>query len=163
MAFNYLVVYILLSVALFIFIVCVRPRTIFGKFKLITDYKYLTSNSFFLAVLFILIFFSFASVPPLSGFFIKFFLFKFMFLVVLLKNSYFFIIFFLTIISTFYYIRVVRFVFFNSKPRIAFFLTSLPFFINFFIVFLGFFVMFFIIFYEFFLISVGICANSIFL
>ncbi|RZL33141.1 MAG: NADH-quinone oxidoreductase subunit N, partial [Pedobacter sp.] len=67
-----------------------------------------------LAVFISIIFFSLAGIPPLAGFFIKFFLFQSVFSVEFLLNPSFFIILVTSVVSAFYYIRVVRFTFFDG-------------------------------------------------
>lgn len=159
----YLVVYIILSALLFSFIIGVGNLRGFETGRSLFDYKVLFSHNFFLSLLFALIFFSFAGIPPLSGFFIKFFLFKVMFLGDLLVNPAFFIIFLVSTISAFYYIRVVRFIYFSGNTRFPDFLVVISPFLIFFIVFSIFtFVILFFIFSELVFIKFTFFVNFLF-
>lgn len=112
---NYLVVYLLSTLSLFLVILAFRELSSFRKIKFIGEYSLYLTYSSLAAILFSLIFFSMAGVPPLAGFFIKFFLFKIVFLADFLLSPVVFIILLTSVVSTLYYIRVVRFVFFDSK------------------------------------------------
>lgn len=114
-AINYLVVYLLSTLSLFLVILAFRELSGYRKIKFIGEYSLYLTYSSLAAILFSLIFFSMAGVPPLAGFFIKFFLFKIVFLADFLLSPVVFIILLTSVVSTLYYIRVVRFVFFDSK------------------------------------------------
>lgn len=111
---NYLIPYIISSIAIFTLILLFRKGSTFRKIKFIGDYKYYFNYSIVLACTVTLIFFSLAGVPPLAGFFTKFFLFRTIFLLDFLTNCVIFIIIVVSVITAFYYIRVVRFVFFYN-------------------------------------------------
>jgi len=112
---NFLVVYLLSTLLLFLVILAFREVSGFRKIKFIGEYRLYLTYSSLAAILFSLVFFSMAGVPPLAGFFIKFFLFKMVFLSDFLLNPAVFIILVTSVVSTLYYIRAVRFVFFDSK------------------------------------------------
>lgn len=156
----YLTVYIVITALLFSFLVGIGNLRGFETGKSLFDYKALFSYSFFLSILFSLIFFSFAGIPPLSGFFIKFFLFKTMFLADFLMNPAFFIIFFVSTVSAFYYIRVVRFIYFSGNSRFPdFFVVTSPFLIFFIIFFIVTAVILFFIFSELLFIKFTLFTN----
>jgi NADH-quinone oxidoreductase subunit N len=94
------------------------------------EFKYFFSYSTAFALLFVIIFFSFAGIPPLAGFFIKFLLFKYIFISDFLVTSTFFIILILSAVSAFYYIRCISYTVFVSN-RIPFLFIRLPFFTSF--------------------------------
>jgi NADH:ubiquinone oxidoreductase subunit 2 (chain N) len=161
--FYYLVVYIILSALLFSFIIGVGNLRGFETGKSLFDYKTLFSYNFFFSIFFALIFFSFAGIPPLSGFFIKFFLFKVMFLGDFLLNPAFFVIFFVSTISAFYYIRVVRFIYFSGNKRFPDFFVVLSPFLVFTIIFsITTFVILFFLFSELFFIKFTFFINFLF-
>lgn len=118
---NFLVVYLLSTLSFFAVILMFRESGNLRKLKYIGDYKSYLSYSSLLAILFSLVFFSMAGVPPLAGFFIKFFLFKAIFTVDFLLNPIFFVILVTSVISTLYYIRIVRFIFFDKLVEPTFF------------------------------------------
>nr|YP_010620019.1 NADH dehydrogenase subunit 2 [Symphyocladiella dendroidea]WAX04032.1 NADH dehydrogenase subunit 2 [Symphyocladiella dendroidea] len=106
--FIYLFIYLLMSSAFFAFF------SIFTKFKFPISFtpRFLNSLIFLnftnqpLAILFTIILFSFAGIPPLAGFFAKFFIFY-----SAISSSLFFLIFSLLLlncISCFYYISLIK-------------------------------------------------------
>jgi len=112
---NYLIVYLLSTLSFFLVILLFREVNGLCKIKFIGEYGIYLTYSSLAAILFSIIFFSMAGVPPLAGFFIKFFLFKGVFAADFLLNPAVFIILVASVVSTLYYIRVVRFIFFDSK------------------------------------------------
>lgn len=114
--FNYLFIYAL--TLFFLFVLLTGSNLI--KFNVRTVFVYL--EEFFLfgktfkieSFFFALVFFSFIGIPPLAGFFGKFFFFLSMFN----EGSYFFVLFFLffcTVLSTVYYIKCVHFLYFKTE------------------------------------------------
>lgn len=105
------------TLCFFICILILRDRSsnfIIIKFD---NLKHLLASNRFLAYLFAINLFAMAGLPPLLGFFSKFYIFS-----ILIENNSIYTIFFLLImscISTFYYIRIVQAIFFytNSTPK----------------------------------------------
>nr|YP_010619996.1 NADH dehydrogenase subunit 2 [Tayloriella tenebrosa]WAX04009.1 NADH dehydrogenase subunit 2 [Tayloriella tenebrosa] len=106
--FTYLLIYLLMSSAFFGFF------AIFSNFKFPNNFtpRFFNSLMFLnftnqpLAILFTIILFSFAGIPPLSGFFAKFFV-----LYSAVSSSFFFLVFSLLLfncISCFYYINLIK-------------------------------------------------------
>ena len=158
---NYLLIYLISTFS--IFLVLLLFRTVFGlkKLKYLLDFKYFATYSSVFAIFFGLVFFSLAGVPPLAGFFIKFFLFKTIFVSDFMLNPAVFIILITSVISAFYYIRVIRFVFFDTKRAPSLFLplnkaTSLVF------VLVVLFMLFFIFFQQLFLVSINVVLGTMF-
>lgn len=111
---NYLVIYLLSTVAIFVTILAFRKVAGLKKIKYLPEYSVYSAYNSAFSVLLGLLFFSLAGVPPLAGFFIKFFLFKMIFALDFLLNPVIFVILITSVASAFYYIRVVRFVFFDG-------------------------------------------------
>lgn len=159
--FNYLIIYIVSTIS--IFIVLLLFRTVFGgkKIKQLAEYRHLASYSTLLSTFIALLFFSLAGVPPLAGFFIKFFLFKTVFALDFMQNVAVFVILVTSVISAFYYIRVVRFIFFETK-RTPILFISLEKAAIFVFVTLSFFLLLFVFFQQFFLLIVNFLLMSLF-
>jgi NADH-quinone oxidoreductase subunit N len=120
----YLFIYLILSINFFAILFALR----FTSKISIVDLKDLARiNSPYLFFLFSLNLFSLAGVPPLAGFFSKFYVYYALF-----SEQYYFLTFclaLLTIVSTFYYIRIVAIIFFymkqDNKIRLNFTNTSI--------------------------------------
>ena len=106
--FHYLAVYIGSS-----FIIWFILLTIGRNFNHITHFSQLKNIDPILARIFAFLIFSISGIPPLGGFFIKLDI-----LSVLLSISHFFInylLFFGTVVSFFYYLRVIKIIFFDNS------------------------------------------------
>ena len=98
----YFFIYILLSLNIFSIILVFRSNPNFFKVRNIIEFSSMLKSNFFLAIVFALNLLSFAGVPPLSGFFGKFFIYK-----LLIDNHNFFIVLclvLLSVLSSVYYI-----------------------------------------------------------
>lgn len=115
--FNYLITYFVATFMIFTILMYFRNYVSFAKLKYLVEYRLYASQGFLVGTIISLIFFSLAGVPPLAGFFIKFFLFKTLFSSEFLSNAAFFIILIMSVVSAFYYIRVIRFIFFTTKRK----------------------------------------------
>ena len=117
----------------------------FKEFFYLYELSYVFKSNMVLSLFFVILFFSFAGVPPLIGFFSKFYLFLF-----LVNNYNFFLVFFVFIcgvISSFYYVRVIRILMFNNlKIFNKVYVIELSFLI-FFLLFLN---IYFFLFFDFF-------------
>lgn len=119
-------VYFVSTITIFLIILLFRRIVSYSKVKFLVEYRLFASYSFSISIFFAIVFFSLAGIPPLAGFFVKFFLFQTMFAADFLINSSFFIILVLSVVSAFYYIRVVRFIFFDTTRRPFFFYALNP-------------------------------------
>jgi len=108
----YFVFCYLFSISLIFFILINIRKHNLKEFHSLFDFSNLNSLNSLILLFICFIFLSFAGIPPLIGFFGKFFVFFSLF------NSYnyliLFIIFILSIMSSFYYLRVIRFVYFTK-------------------------------------------------
>lgn len=104
---DYLIIYSISSIILW-FIVMLSRKNI----KFLTNLKIILANNFFLNLVFAINIFSMAGIPPLAGFFIKFDV-----LYYVLYSSNFYLTFFIlliTVINFFYYLRLIKIVYFES-------------------------------------------------
>jgi len=108
----YFITYSLSSITIFLILLSFRREKTFYKIRYITDLSVMLRSNPLLAIIFSLSMLSAAGIPPLAGFFGKFYVFA-----VLVDNDAFFFagfIILLSVASSIYYIRLIRFVFFNN-------------------------------------------------
>lgn len=122
--FFYIFVYVFLSLG--IFLVIMSLKNVFNFERLYTLYflRFLSKSNLGLGLILSIFFFSLAGIPPLAGFYSKLFLFR-----ILLESNLYFIVFLgicCSVISSFYYIRVIRLVFFDKIFRLNHFLIKVP-------------------------------------
>ena len=84
-------------------------------YERIEDLSGLSKNHPMLALSFLIIFFSLAGIPPLAGFFAKFYI----FMAVIQSNMYTLAIIGLvtTVISAFYYLRIIKIIYFDRPKK----------------------------------------------
>lgn len=109
--------YILLLLGVFFFLICFR-RINNIKINLLWDLALVGNSHMLLGLVFSILILSLAGIPPLSGFFGKFFI----FLSLILNKFYFLflLLFIFSIASSFYYFRIVRFMFFSTNMEYIF-------------------------------------------
>ena len=108
----YLTIYLVMNLAAFSCIFLMKRENIF--YENINDLSGLSKNHPMLAFSFLIIFFSLAGIPPLAGFFAKFYI----FMSVIEAKMYTLAIIGLltTVISAFYYLRIIKIIYFD-KPK----------------------------------------------
>lgn len=112
----YIIIYIIMTINLWtsylsLYIDC-KPV------KYLTDLSNLFSTNKFLAIIIAINMFSLAGIPPLAGFFSKLFIF-----ITAIQNNEFSLIFFaviISIISSFYYLKLIKIIFFEQKYQIRY-------------------------------------------
>ena len=111
----YLTIYLVMNLGAFGCIFTMRRENIF--YEDINDLSGISKNHPMLALSFLIIFFSLAGIPPLAGFFAKFYI----FMAVIEAKMYTLAIIGLitTVISAFYYLRIIKIVYFD-KPKAPF-------------------------------------------
>ena len=111
-AIFYLLVYNIIAISLWSFVLTIRNRSTGNTFTDIRDLFYLYNSDKFLGIYFCIILFSAMGVPPLLGFFSK----LYFFINILNWKMYIFTIYILLLnsISSFYYLRLIQYMF--SKP-----------------------------------------------
>jgi len=114
-AIIYLSIYLIMTLGAFGCILMMKRNNIY--YENINDLSGLSKNHPTLAFAFLIILFSLAGIPPLAGFFAKFYI----FMSVIENNMYMLAILGLltTVISAFYYLRVIKIIYFD-KPKQAF-------------------------------------------
>jgi len=125
--FFYLICYSITLMSFFFLLLQIRLR-FFKEFFYLYELSYILKSNIIICIFFVVLFFSFAGVPPLIGFFSKFYLFLF-----LINNYNYFIVFIVLlsgVISSFYYVRVIRILLFNNLKIInKFYIVDLSYFI----------------------------------
>jgi len=108
----YLVIYLVMNLGAFGCIFMMKRENIY--YENINDLSGLSKNNPLLGLSFLIIFFSLAGIPPLAGFFAKFYV----FMAVIESGLYTLAIIGLlaTVISAFYYLRVIKIIYFD-KPK----------------------------------------------
>jgi len=145
--------YIFSVVLLFFLILNIRKSNL-KEFHELFELSLLNNNNPILLLFICFVFLSFAGIPPLIGFFGKFFI----FFSLLNSFNYFilFVLFVLSVISSFYYLRVIRFIYFTKINEYGFYhyfnLNYIFFFIFYFNILFLFFFDYFGEFFYFFLI-----------
>ena len=108
----YLTIYLVMNLGAFGCIFMMKRENIF--YENINDLSGLSKNHPMLALSFLIILFSLAGIPPLAGFFAKFYI----FMAVIEVKMYMLAIIGLvtTVVSAFYYLRIIKIIYFD-KPR----------------------------------------------
>ena len=109
----YLTIYVIMNLGAFSCLYFMRVNSSYTE--TIDDLSGLSRNNPFLAFAFLIIFFSLAGIPPLGGFFAKFYV----FIAVIESELYFLAIVGLitTVISAFYYLKIIKLIYFDDNKR----------------------------------------------
>lgn len=119
--FLYFIIYIFMNLGIFSIILSLRNTKPFSQVRYISDLSLLARSNPILAFSFILFLFSIAGIPPLAGFFSKFYI----FLSALSSSLYILAILsiLLSVISCFYYIRLIKLMYFEKITEWPLYLT----------------------------------------
>jgi proton-translocating NADH-quinone oxidoreductase chain N len=114
--FFYVIIYIIMTVATFSILLSIRKQGSLSKLKYLNDLSGLFISNPQLALSFSIIMFSMCGVPPLAGFFSK----MFIFISAINMEMYFLAIIgvMTSVVASFYYIRIIKLMFFDSVTRI---------------------------------------------
>ena len=109
----YLIIYLIMNLAFFCCLFMLKRKDKF--YENIEDLSGLSKKHPILALSFLIILFSLAGIPPLAGFFAKFYI----FMAVIQKEMYFLAIVGLlaTVIAAFYYLRVIKIIYFDPEQE----------------------------------------------
>jgi len=110
---SYITIYIFMNLGLFSCMFMLRRED--NYFENIDDLSGLSKNHPLLAFSFLIILFSLAGIPPLAGFFAKFYIFT----AVIEQSMYFLAVVGLlsTVIAAFYYLRLIKIIYFDSSKE----------------------------------------------
>tara|TARA_B100000700_G_C14998877_1_gene835318 strand:- start:229 stop:1641 length:1413 start_codon:yes stop_codon:yes gene_type:complete len=108
----YISIYLIMTLAFFSCLFMLRKKNIF--YENISDLSGLSTNHPILSITLLIVLFSLAGIPPLAGFFAKFYV----FMAVIEQSMYFLAIVGLlsTVIAAFYYLRLIKIIYFD-KPK----------------------------------------------
>jgi len=114
--FFYVIIYIIMTVATFTILLSIIKQGNLSKLKYINDLSGLFISNPQLAFSFSIIMFSMCGIPPLAGFFSK----MFVFISAINMEMYFLAIIgvMTSVAASFYYIRIIKLMFFDSNTRI---------------------------------------------
>ena len=109
---TYISIYLVMTLAFFSCLFMLRKKNIF--YEKIEDLSGLSTNHPILSISLLIVLFSLAGIPPLAGFFAKFYI----FMAVIEQSMYFLAIVGLlsTVVAAFYYLRLIKIIYFD-KPR----------------------------------------------
>ena len=109
----YISIYVVMNLALFSCLLMLKRNNQY--YEEIEDLSGLSKNHPLLSLSLLVILFSLAGIPPLAGFFAKFYIFK----AVLEQNMYFLAIVGLlsTVVAAFYYLRIVKIIYFDREKE----------------------------------------------
>ena len=109
----YISIYLVMNLGLFSCLFMLKRNDKY--YENIEDLSGLSKNHPLLSLSFLIILFSLAGIPPLAGFFAKFYIFK----IVIEQSMYFLAIVGLlaTVISTFYYLRIIKIIYFDKEKE----------------------------------------------
>lgn len=122
----YLFIYIIMNLGLFIILLSTYEVYTNRSLTYLTDLHYLAKNNAVYSVTLVIVLFSMAGIPPLGGFFAKYFV----FLEIFQQNYYTLVIFGMvtSLISTFYYLKLIKFLWFNRlRPNLKFIIETFSF------------------------------------
>ena len=109
---TYISIYLVMTLAFFSCLFMLRKKEVF--YEKIDDLSGLSTNHPVLSISLLVVLFSLAGIPPLAGFFAKFYI----FMAVIEQSMYFLAIVGLlsTVIAAFYYLRLIKIIYFD-KPK----------------------------------------------
>jgi len=109
----YLIIYLIMNLAFFSCLLMLKRKDKY--YENIEDLSGLSKKHPILALSFLIILFSLAGIPPLAGFFAKFYV----FMAVIQKEMYFLAIVGLlaTVIAAFYYLRIIKIIYFDPEQE----------------------------------------------
>ena len=109
----YISIYLIMNIAFFSCLFMLRKNNKY--FEKIEDLSGISKNHPILSICFLITLFSLAGIPPLAGFFAKFYI----FLAVIEKQMYFLAIIGLisTVIAAFYYLRIIKIMYFDDEKQ----------------------------------------------
>jgi len=112
-ALSYLTIYLVMNLGMFGFIFTMKRENVY--YENISDLSGLSKNNPLLALGFLIVLFSLSGIPPLAGFFAKFYIFM---SVIQSEMYYLAIIGLLTsVISAFYYLRIIKIIYFDKSNK----------------------------------------------
>ena len=109
---TYISIYLIMTLAFFSCLFMLRKKNVF--YEKIEDLSGLSTNHPVLSIALLIVLFSLAGIPPLAGFFAKFYI----FMAVIEQSMYFLAIVGLlsTVVAAFYYLRLIKIIYFD-KPK----------------------------------------------
>ena len=109
----YIIIYLIMNLGLFCCLLMMKRNNEY--YEDISDLSGLSKNHPLLSLSFLIILFSLAGIPPLAGFFAKFYIFK----SVIEQSMYFLAIVGLlsTVVAAFYYLRIIKIIYFDPEKE----------------------------------------------
>ncbi len=110
---TYISIYLVMTLAFFSCLFMLRKKNVF--YEKIDDLSGLSTNHPILSIALLVVLFSLAGIPPLAGFFAKFYI----FMAVIEQSMYFLAIVGLlsTVVAAFYYLRLIKIIYFDKAKQ----------------------------------------------
>jgi NADH-quinone oxidoreductase subunit N len=114
---SYIIIYSFLNVSLFLILIMFKDKINNVPFVELVDFSKIMKINPIISLILIMTLLSIGGIPPLAGFFIKWYVFNWL----ICSNNYFLAFFFIVVgvINAVYYIRLVRLIYLNSEKQLS--------------------------------------------
>lgn len=111
----YLLIYVIMNLGVFLVFLNTYEKNTGRNIAYLTDFSYFARNNWFYSIALVVILFSMAGIPPLAGFFGKYYL----LLSAFESNMYSLVItgMLCSLVSSYYYLRIIKIMWFEEQPK----------------------------------------------
>lgn len=111
----YLLIYVIMNLGVFLIFLNTSEKNTERNINYLTDLAYFAKNNWLYSIALVIILFSMAGIPPLAGFFGKYYL-----LLSAFEKEMYSLVFtgmFCSLVSTYYYLRIIKIMWFEEQPE----------------------------------------------